>query len=69
MSIERSRAIRRVSWLKVTNVSGTIPTPIMRIRYDTSKMVPETSVIFNQITRLRALEHFIKFTRRETIII
>jgi hypothetical protein len=31
------------------------------------EVVPETSVIFNQVTRLIAREHFIDFSRRESL--
>jgi hypothetical protein len=56
-----SWAINRVSCLKITDVSGTIPVPIIRASETLimeTEMVSETSVIFNQLTRLIAREDF-----------
>jgi hypothetical protein len=51
--IKSSRALIRISWLIITDVSEVIS-------------VPETSVIFNQLTRLKAREYCINFCRRES---
>jgi hypothetical protein len=46
-------ALSRVNWYEMTDVSGH-QTLMMR-----TQMLPEKSVIFNQLTRLRDREHFI----------
>jgi hypothetical protein len=56
--IKYSLAISSVSWLKITDISGTISVPIVTALIGT-KIEPEKSVIFNQLTRLVAREYFI----------
>jgi hypothetical protein len=48
---KRSRAISLVNCLRITDVSGTISVPILMV-------IPETLVIFNQLTLLIAREDF-----------
>jgi hypothetical protein len=57
--IKYSRAISCVSWLKITDVSGTISVPIIIALMMGTEMIPETSVIFNQLRWLIAREDFI----------
>jgi hypothetical protein len=52
-------------WPKITDVSGTISVSITAVLMGTD-MVPETSVIFNQLTRLVAREDFINVSRLES---
>jgi hypothetical protein len=56
--IKPSQAVSRVSWLKLTDVSGTMSVPYSRAVIMRTEMVSETSVIFNQLTRLIAREGF-----------
>jgi hypothetical protein len=60
-----SGSISHVSWLKITDISGTISVPIIRVWYDdiitsdslgAAKMTLEMSVIFNQLTQMIAQE-------------
>jgi hypothetical protein len=58
--IKISRAISRVSWLNITDISGTISVPIIRaVLMMGTDMGPETSVIFKQLSRLIARKDFI----------
>jgi hypothetical protein len=47
--IKSSWSISCVSWLKIISVSWTISVPIIALMMGT-EMVPEISVIFNQLT-------------------
>jgi hypothetical protein len=66
--MKSSRALRRVSSLKITDLSGTIcphHQGLNLMSHQTlmmgTAMVPETSVIFNQLTMLMAREDFIDY--------
>jgi hypothetical protein len=63
--IKSSRAISRVRWLKITDISGTISVRhhrgygvIMALMMGT-EMVPETSVMFNQLTWMIVRENVV----------
>jgi hypothetical protein len=56
--MKSSRAISRVSWLKITDVSGTI-SDIIKVWWWRQRWPPETSEICNQLTRLTNGEHLI----------
>jgi hypothetical protein len=58
-SIKSSLVIIYVSWLKITDVSGTIFVPHHQALMMGTEMVPETSVIFNQLMRRTAREDYI----------
>jgi hypothetical protein len=66
--IKSSRAIIHVRWLKITDVSGTSFAPSSDLWCNHSpddgyraKIIPETSVIFNQLVRLTVRKDFIKY--------
>jgi hypothetical protein len=69
--IKSSQAIRRVSWLKITDVSGTISVPLIRISCQIlillmrTEMVLEASVILNRSARLIGQDDLINFSRRK----
>jgi hypothetical protein len=59
--LKYSRYSIQFSWLKATDVSGTISVPITSVR------VPETSVIFNRLSLLIARQDIINFSRFECV--
>jgi hypothetical protein len=64
--MKASRALSRVSWLKMTHVSKTSPVPDIRISSDTgSSDDGNKRGSFNQLTRLTARYHFITVIRHK----
>jgi hypothetical protein len=66
---EPSRHISRVSWLKITGISGAIFVMSHMSLVVGIGMVLETSVIFNQLTRLIPRERFLDIYLRCQVII
>jgi hypothetical protein len=69
--IQSTQSISRVSWLKITDVSGAAPVSIIKVWRPQilemeTELVPETSVNFNQLTRLIDREEFINYSRHES---